>query len=100
MDAISRLIEGQPAILVAHVHVIAQGSDALKFEVLEANARSLYKHIGVKQLLTCNGHEPFWGELTDLQPCTPSAAGLALLRDRPALRGTVKIYAGEPQALQ
>lgn len=100
MTAISQFIEGQPAILLAHIFIIVQGPDALKFEVLEANATSLHKYIGVKQLLTCNGDEPFWGELIDLQPCTPSAAGLALLRDRPALRGTVKIYSGEPKSLQ
>jgi len=100
MAAISRFIEGQPAILLAHAFIIVQGSDALQFEVLEVNATSLHKHIGVKQLLTCDGDEPFWGELIDLQPCTPTATGLALLRDRPALRGTVKIYSGEPQALQ
>lgn len=100
MTAISRFIEGQPAILLAHVFIIVQGSGALKFEVLETNAASLHKHIGVKQLLTCDGDEPFWGELIDLQPCTPSAAGLALLRDRTTLRGTVKIYSGESQSLQ
>lgn len=100
MVAISKFIEGQPAILLAHVFIIVQGLDALKFEVLESNAASLHKHIGVIQLLTCDGDEPFWGELIDLQPCISTATGLALLRDRPALRGTVKIYSGEPQALQ
>lgn len=100
MTAISRFIEGQPVILLAHVFIIARGSDAIKFEVLEANATSLHKHIGIKQLLTCDGDVPFWGELIDLQSCTPTATGLALLHDRPALRGTVKIYSGEPTELQ
>ena len=100
MTAISRFVEGHPAILLAHVFVTTQGPEALEFEVLEANATSLHKHVGTKQLLTCGGDEPFWGELVDLKPCTPTAAGLALLKHRPALKGTIKIYSGESNTLQ
>ena len=100
MTAISQFVEGHPVFLLAHVFVIAQGPEAIEFEVLEANASSLHQHVGAKQLLTCGGDEPFWGELVELTPCISTAVGLALLRDRPALKGAIKIYSGESSTLQ
>jgi hypothetical protein len=61
MSAISRCIEGGPFVLLAHIFIIAQSADALEFEVLEANAQSLHHDIAKKQLLTCDGETPFWG---------------------------------------
>lgn len=100
MSSISRFVEGQPPVILAHVFVTEQTLDALNFEVLEANAQSLHLHIGKKQLLTCDGQTPFWGELICLERCTSTAAGLNMLRDRPTLKGTFKIYPTESATLQ
>ncbi len=100
MTAISRFVEGHPAILLAHVFVTAHGPEAIEFEVLEVNATSLHQYVGAELLLTSGDDKPFWGELVDLKPCTPTAPGLALLMDRSALKGTIKIYSGESNTLQ
>jgi hypothetical protein len=100
MSAISRFVEDQPPVLLAHVFITAQSIDTLDFEVLEANAQSLHQHLGKKQLLTCDGDAPFWGELIRLEPSTATAAGLTMLRDRPTLKGTIRIFSVEPAMLQ
>jgi len=100
MTAISRFIEGGPVVLLAYVSITKNTREAIVFEVLEVNAPSLHLFIGVKQFLTCDGDEPFWGELVELTPCTPTANGLRLLADRAALRGAIKIYPGKSSTLQ
>jgi hypothetical protein len=55
MTAISRLVEGGLAILLAHVFITARRSDALEFETLESNLGALHSHIGTRLLLTYAG---------------------------------------------
>jgi hypothetical protein len=62
------------------------------FEVLEADGEPLKDDIGQRYLLTADGGQVFWGELLSLTPCTSTVAGLALMRNRPALRGVLRVF--------
>lgn len=100
MTALSRLLDSGPFVLLAHVFVTDRTPDTLKFEMLEVNGAGLRNHIGLKHQLSCDGGAPFWGELISLELCESTSPGLAFMRDRPTLKGLVRIYAGEPEHLQ
>ena len=100
MGTISKLTDGGPAVLWAHVYLIGVHADLLEFEVLESNASALPKQIGVKNLLSIDGETPFWGTLVSLEPCTSTAPGLALLREKSALKGILRRIAADTQQLQ
>lgn len=100
MTTISRLVEGGPAVVLAHAYVTSHQRNLLEFEALEVDVRTLHKYLGVKQFLTCDGNVPFWGELVAVTPCTSTHPGLGMLRDRPTLRGTFRIFPNEPSSVQ
>lgn len=100
MTAISKISEGQPATLLANpVYVTSHTRDQVEFEVLEADGAALRGFVGVLQLLALDG-AVLWGRLLSLEPCTSTAAGLAMLRDRQTLRGVLRVYSGEPASIQ
>ena len=100
MAAISIISEGRAATLLANpVYVTSHTQDRVEFEVLETDASALRQVVGTPQLLALDS-TALWGQLLSLEPCTSTAAGLAMLRDRPALRGTLRIYSGEPASIQ
>ena len=100
MTTISRVTDGGLAvILVNAVHVIANDTNTIEFEVLEGNATSLDSCIGQEQLLAVDG-STFWGKLVSLEPCTSTAIGLGKLRHKPTLRGVIHKFPREPSAAQ
>ena len=100
MATISKVINGGPAVvLVSAAHITQERSDMLEFEVLEADAGKLKGCVGAKQFLALNG-ATFWGELVALAPCSSTAPGLARLRDKATLRGTIRIFPREAGSLQ
>lgn len=100
MATISEVIDNGPAVTLASpVYIIVTDSKAIEFEVLETDAASLHSQLGRKRFLAIDG-ATFWGELVSLEPCTSTAAGLCMLRQQPALRGVVRIFPGEPGAVQ
>jgi len=62
----------------------------LTFEVLESDVGSLLSQTGTLKEYALDG-QPFWGKLTTLERCVSTHQGLALLRDKPALRGALTI---------
>lgn len=100
MATISRFIEGGPAVVLAQVFVTARLLDVLEFEILEVNAGSLRDYIGKRNYLTYDNDTPFWGELVTLEPCDSTAPGLRLLRDRPTLKGIIKVFPPDSGCLQ
>lgn len=100
MTTISRVVDGGRAILFAKVHLIEESTDSLEFEILEADARTLQSLVGTRHLLSCDGEEVFWGELVSLKPCTSTARGLAMMGDKPALRGLIRIFGNDDGQVQ
>ena|SRR2546426_7720281 len=65
----------------------------LTLEILEADASSLKRMIGkVETFGLGNDQPPFVAEVTSIAPCTSTASGLALLRDRPTMRCVLTIH--------
>jgi hypothetical protein len=64
----------------------------LMFEVLEADATSLKRLVGKTETFGMDPTQlPFTAQLTNLESCTSTVEALALLRDRPAMRGVLVI---------
>ena len=80
---------------MAHVFVTAAAVDSLEFEVLKVNTGTLQNYIGTKQMLSCDADTPFWGELVSLDSCESTAPGLASMRERPTLKGVLRIFPSE-----
>jgi hypothetical protein len=100
MAAISKINQSGPAVLLVNAaHITEKRSDLIEFEILDVNSGSLKKLIGEKQLLACDD-STFWGELISLEPCVSTASGLGLLRNKPTLKGIIRIFPGEPPAAQ
>ncbi len=100
MATISKIIDRGPAVVLMNAaHITAEDDNHIEFEVLEADANSLLRFVGIKQLLAYNGVS-FWGELTSLEPCSSTTEALGLLRDKPTLRGVIRKFSGEPVAMQ
>lgn len=100
MATISKVINGGPAVLLVNAaHVTQDRSDMLEFEVLEANASTLKDCVGAKQFFAYN-RATFWGELVALVPCSSTAPGLGLLRNKATLRGTIRKFPREAGSLQ
>jgi hypothetical protein len=62
------------------------------FEILKRDAKALERFLGQQHLLSADGGQVFWGELISLTPCVSTVPGLALMRQRPALRGVLRVY--------
>lgn len=62
------------------------------FEILKRDGEPLKRDFGQKQLMSADGGQVFWGELISLTPCTSTVPALAMMRDRPALPGVLRVY--------
>lgn len=100
MTTISRLTDGGPAVVFAQVHITRETATEVEFEVLESNVGSLRSQIGLKHFLAYNDRTPFWAELVSLERCVSTAVGLGLMRERPTLKGKLKILAADAPTLQ
>ena len=64
----------------------------LTFELLEADASLLKRLVGKTDTFSIDSPHPrFIAELTSLEPCESTVAALALLRHKPAMRGTLTV---------
>lgn len=96
MTTISIIREGRPAVILAHVfpvtELLPERAGDFVFELLSRDGNSLKRYFGQKNLLSADGGQVFWGELMSLTPCTSTVPALSLMRDRPALRGILRVY--------
>jgi hypothetical protein len=88
--------EGGPACGCANpIHLTSEASfrpgDKLTFEVLERDASQLKSLVGKTELFGLNS-TAFFGKLLSLEPCESTVSALAMMRDRPALRGIFEVY--------
>jgi hypothetical protein len=60
------------------------------FEVFEADAHSLKFRIGQIDHFAMDG-AAFWAKVTSLEPCVSTHTGLALLREKPTMRGVLTL---------
>lgn len=89
---------GVPRVAANPIYVTSRDGDALTFEVLTVDASILKTLVGRKELYGYEGRV-FWGELVRLDACESTADALSLMRDRPAMRGVLKVYAKWDHAL-
>jgi hypothetical protein len=74
------------------VFPLSDGRDgAFEFEVFELDSTSLKNRLRKIDSYIVDNIPPFFGELVSLDLCQSTHPGLALLRDRPTLRGVIKI---------
>ena len=74
------------------IFVTSEETAQVVFEVFEVDATSLKLRLGKPALYGYDSAQPpFWATLTALEPCQSTHMGLALMRDRPTLRGTLTI---------
>jgi hypothetical protein len=62
------------------------------FEVFEQDATSLKLRLGKVESYCMDDGEPFFGELISLEACLSTHPGLAFLREKPTMRGVMKIH--------
>lgn len=67
--------------------VIVDGAEA-RFEVFDVDAGMLKSLVGKHQCFYMDSVGIFWAQIKSLELCTSTHPGLALLRNRPTLRGT------------
>ena len=72
------------------IYPLSQDGDSFIFEVLEADSSGLKRRLGIEEYYVMEA-SAFFGELIRLKPCVSTHFALSLLRDRPALRGEMKI---------
>jgi hypothetical protein len=84
------VICASPIFVTSRVDLTPPGS-ALKFEVFAADATSLKPLIGQIECFMLDPAAPFMAELTTLEPCESTHAGLRLMRDAPTVRGVLTI---------
>lgn len=67
----------------------------LTFEVMEADSSLLPDFVGQREYYSLDGGQPFWAELLSLEPGESTQPALALLRDKPVLRGVFRMLGDE-----
>lgn len=87
-----------PAVTVASPVFFTSPTDSLQigaeitFEVSERDASALKPLVGKDEYYVINFETHFWARLKILEPCKSTHPGLALLRDRPTLRGVLTVF--------
>ena len=97
MACLSIIRDGGPSTVAANPifpldPIDRRGDAEFWFEVLEAAAAELKTLVGEHRCFYIDSTgEVFWAKLRSLEPCVSSHQGLALLRDKPTLRGILVI---------
>jgi hypothetical protein len=103
MTTISIVRDGGQATNLASVfpvnELIPDRAGEFVFEILERDGKGLERYFGQKHLLSLDGGQVFWGELMSLTPCASTVPGLALMRDRPTLRGVLLVHPDSAKAV-
>jgi len=69
-----------------------RGEKEIRFEVFDADANELKAIVGTHQCFYIDETSGvFWARLRSLEPCVSTHPGLALLRDKPTLRGVLVV---------
>jgi len=69
------------------------------FEVFEADAGMLKSRIGkVEQYGLDPNSPPFFGRVTNIEPCESTHSSLVLLRDKPTLRVAIAVHKAQSSA--
>ena len=69
-----------------------RGEGEFRFEVLDAAASQLKAIVGMHRCFYIDETSGvFWAQLRSLEPCVSTHPGLALLRDKPTLRGVLVV---------
>ena len=80
---------GNPIYLTSEVSF--RRGDKLTFEVLEQDASQLKSLVGKFELFGLNSRA-FFAQLVTLERCQSTVPPLAMMRDRPTMRGILEIY--------
>ena len=97
MACLSIIHDGGPATVAANPifsldPIDPRGDAEFRFEVFEADAAELKTLVGEYRCFYIDSTDGvFWARLKSLEPCVSSHQGLALLRDKPILRGILVI---------
>ena len=97
MTCLSILRERGPATVAANPiwpldALNIRGGGEFRFEVFDVDASQLKAIIGAHRCFYINETSgTFWARLQSLDPCVSTHPGLALLRDKPTLRGVLVV---------
>ena len=97
MACLSIIRDGGPAMVAANPifpldPIDPRGDAEIRFEVFEADADESLQLVGEHRCFYIDSADGvFWAKLKSLEPCVSSHQGLALLRDKPTLRGILVI---------
>ena len=95
MTCLSVLHDGGPVIVAANPifpldPVTVRGGAEIRFEVFEVDAGKLKSLVGAHRCFYIDQKTGvFWARLNSLERCVSTHPGLALLRDKPTLRGVL-----------
>jgi hypothetical protein len=80
-----------PAIPIYPTSALSlQAGTEFTFEVRDVDAGSLRRRLGTLEHYMLDS-QTFWATLISLEPCRSTHIGLALLRDKPRLRGVLRM---------
>ena len=97
MACLSILADGCPPTSAANPIFLLdalniRGGGEFRFEVLDAVASQQKAIVGMHQCFYIDETSGvFWAQLRSLEPCVSTHPGLALLRDKPTLRGVLVV---------
>jgi hypothetical protein len=93
MACLSVLVDGVFVVCSNPIFPISEvDGRKLIFEVFEDDAASLERRRGQIDEYCVDATEPFLGELVSLEMCQSTHPGLALLREKPTMRGETTIH--------
>jgi hypothetical protein len=81
---------GKHTVVANPIFVTSRSAAEIRFEVLEKDAETLSKLVGIDQYFFLDG-DTFWGKLRTLEPCDSTHAALAMLRDKRTLRAVMSV---------
>ena len=84
------VVVANPIFIISRTESAVSGSELI-FEVFETDGGPLRSLIGQSVCYAFDG-EACWGQLLSLGECTSSHPALEYLRDRPALRGVLRLF--------
>ena len=91
---------GPAKLLASPVFVTSERHDEIEFEVLEVDAGALRSCLGADAYYVLGSEGARWASLVSLDYCQSGAPGLQSLRDRPILKGVLKLHPPEMAGTQ
>ncbi len=96
MSCLSVFDESGIAFVCANPIFLVSGLDVrpgakITFEVFKVDASGIRRIIGKREKFGLES-QAFWGTVVSLEPCQSTVPALALLRDRPTMRGVIAVH--------